>query len=57
MMDKEPFFDSSPDFKEPNKSDLLAIRPKAAFEWPPDWDLAIRRAQIRKRYIAHHVGG
>jgi len=37
MMDKEPFFDSSPDSKEPNKYPPLATRPKAAFQWPPDW--------------------
>ena len=34
MMDKVPFFDSDP--KEPNKSDPVAIRPKAAFQWPSD---------------------
>jgi hypothetical protein len=36
MMDKVPFFDSSPDPKQPNKSDPFPTRPKATFQWPPD---------------------
>jgi hypothetical protein len=36
MTNKVPLFDSSPDSKEPKKSDPQAISPKAAFQWPPD---------------------
>jgi hypothetical protein len=40
MMYRIPFADPSPDRDdqcgEPNPSELLSTRPKAAFQWPPD---------------------
>ena len=36
MMNKVPKLDSSPDPEQPKQIDPLAIRPKAAFQWPPN---------------------
>jgi hypothetical protein len=37
MMSEIPFYDSIPQPDQPEKSEVVTSRPKARFQWPPNY--------------------